>query len=410
MTNQYSTDWALSQGYVHVPLSPEHSLMMSEGMARATTDQAERAREYHAEANMPATQAALSCAVSNHYHALAALHHFGLVNPHITQDPGNPLAIFSVDLTKTMEQLVKNLSELSKMTGPLRAPTFSREDAEIVTWYIDQLEQIQKLEQCRTLAANYAAKEAHGLPWDDTTRQAVMATLHQSATKPRPPIGDTWSQKQVPDAGLHSQATQATDQTALLLEQATARYNESLPFDIHHSLAAVPDVEDELRRRNVPPIGALIEILYVSVDPDDAALPPGLKELADTLGKPHGAIRGLMTLVAIAAYIHNGRKTVRPLPKLNPYPKGFDRDTAVIHAKQAVAAMEDTANLTKVQDDGVPLIPPFILQTYAEAAHHSLKLAQAGLHSANNETLPSLLREAAVMGLPPEPSPRWSTS
>ena len=39
MTNQYSTDWALSQGYVHVPVSPEHSLMMSEGMTRAAAAQ-----------------------------------------------------------------------------------------------------------------------------------------------------------------------------------------------------------------------------------------------------------------------------------------------------------------------------------------------------------------------------------
>ena len=108
-----------------------------------------------------------------------------------------------------------------------------------------------------------------------------------------------------------------------------------------------------------------------------------------------------MTLVAIAAYIHNGRKTVRPLPKLNPYPKGFNRDTAVIHAKQAVAAMENTDHLNRLQEDGVPPIPPFILQAYAHAAHYSLKLAQAGLHSATDETLPSLLKEAADMGLPP---------
>ena len=401
MTNQYTTDWALSQGYVHVPVSPEHSLMMSEGMTRAAAAQLERAREYHAEANMPAMQAALTCAISNHYNALAAMHHFGLANPDLTQDPGNPLTVFSVDITATMEQLVRNLNEVSDITAPLQGPTFSRENAETVTWYIDQLEQIQKLAQCRTLAANYAAKDAHGLPWDDTARQAVMATLHQSATKPRPPMGDTWSQKQVPDAGLHSQATQATEQTAFLLEQATARYNEGLPFDVHHSLAAVPDVENELRRRNVPPIGALIEILYVSLDPDDTGLPPGLKELADSLGSPQGGIKGVMTLVAIAAYIHNGRKTVRPLPKLNPYPKGFNRDTAVIHAKQAVAAMENTDHLNRLQEDGVPPIPPFILQAYAHAAHYSLKLAQAGLHSATDETLPSLLKEAAAMGLPP---------
>ena len=401
MTTPYSTDWALSQGYVHVPLSSEHSLLMAAGMARAASDQAERSRQYDAEANLPATQAALTCAVTNHYNALTAMDHFAVANPHLKKDPENPLNLVSITIARTMEELVRELNELSDMTGPVQGPAFSREKAEIVTWYIDQLEQIQKLAECRRLAADYAAREAHGLPWDDAARQAVMATLHQSATKPRPPIGNTWDQRQVPDAGLHSEATQATEETALLLNQTTARYNESLPFDVHHSFAAVPDVEDELRRRNVPPIGALIETLYVSMNPDDATLPPGLRELAENFGGPQGAIKRLMTSVTIVAYIHNGRKIVRPLASLNPYPKGFDRDTAVIHAKQAVAAMEDTDQLTKLHGDGIPPIPPFILQAYAHAARHSLKLAEAGLHSATSATLPTLLKEEAALGLPP---------
>ena len=397
-------DWALRLGFVDAFISPEHALLMAGSLVRNARDNAHRAEQYLAEANEAGSWAAAIWAALNHNNAYSSMCHAD-----VSATSGDTRRQEQLkELMEETEKLVREgsdlLQEVTLKVDPQRTGVPPENETQAVEWYLHHIHEIQRLTECRRLAAAYGQQDAHGLDWNETARQALTATLQQTATMPQDLTRETGYGTEMLDAGLHQEAMRATEATEKLLGDTIAKYNESLAThlapEIELHLNLVPKAGRRVQELTVPPLGAKVEFMYFSGDKAGDEDDPNIMNnpAAEILSMP---LRGTRSLVAVVAYIHEGHKVITMLGTMNPYPKGFSRKMAEIHAKQAKLSLRESNTVVEAVRNGDPPPPPFVYLTYEHNIEISLKLAQAGLHCVAPGGLQELMDEAANVGIPP---------
>ena len=157
-------------------------------------------------------------------------------------------------------------------------------------------------------------------------------------------------------------------------------------------------MEQDIARTIIPAAGARTDVItndaatQVERDPEH----PLSTHLADLI--THANIP-IASMIAAVSFIHDGRKHIKPLSEINPYPKGFDTSMARVHAKQAILALDEANLQRRCAEEGTPPPPPPLLAYYRLNARHALNLANAGLHTLSSGELADLNAVAVNAGL-----------
>lgn len=394
--NRSNEDWCLAKGYVPIPGTTEHALTMLHSMARCLEEMTRTADHYRL-TNPPAHYAAIGIATAELSNAQQIYHHLNQRNQALFSTENDHIHRATAEIGQRILELAEELSAQQR-----HSPNPQADPREILTpetwWYIHCLAEILIGTESQRLADSYSKRAAASGDWNEEYRQATIATLQQTATRP-PADAALPGPDTVPDPALKQQAVQARELATELYRNAERRYNESLPVDLHPLFTQMPDLEQQARNLTVPAAGARVEILTNEINPPGEG--QNEPHILDPLSQMLTALPiSLSSMVGVFAYVHQGRKKILPLSEINPYPKGFSPEMARIHAKQALLALEQDSVSTQSLAGPLPLPLPMILY-YQEAAERALQLAQRGLHCVQPGTLADLMAEAAAAGLTP---------